>query len=57
MRWGDYPPSPFVFGFIGQSNCLQVDISDGDIRFEGRSLGLNAEGEPDGPAQLYFPPA
>jgi sulfate transport system ATP-binding protein len=52
----DNPNSPFVFGFIGQSNCLQVEISDGDIRFEGRSLGLNAEGEPDGPAQLYFRP-
>ncbi|NNU64303.1 sulfate/molybdate ABC transporter ATP-binding protein [Rhizobium sp. WYCCWR 11152] len=52
----DNPNSPFVFGFIGQSNCLQVEISDGDIRFEGRSLGLNAEGEPDGTAQLYFRP-
>ncbi|MGO7205509.1 sulfate/molybdate ABC transporter ATP-binding protein, partial [Rhizobium ruizarguesonis] len=52
----DNPNSPFVFGFIGQSICLQVEISDGDIRFEGRSLGLNAEGEPDGTAQLYFRP-
>ncbi|QFY63585.1 sulfate/molybdate ABC transporter ATP-binding protein (plasmid) [Rhizobium grahamii] len=52
----DNPNSPFVFGFVGQSNCLQVRIADGEIWFEDRPLGLKAEGEPDGEAQLYFRP-
>ena len=52
----DRPNSPFVFGFVGQSNCLNVKIVGGDILFEGRTLGLKADGEPDGEAQLYFRP-
>src|SRR6478752_6662814 len=32
----DNPNSPFVFGFVGQSNCLQVKITGGDIWFDGR---------------------
>ncbi|KRB51321.1 sulfate ABC transporter ATP-binding protein [Rhizobium sp. Root708] len=52
----DNPNSPFVFGFVGQSNCLQIRIADGDIWFEDRPLGLKVEGEPDGEAQLYFRP-
>jgi sulfate transport system ATP-binding protein len=52
----DTPNSPFVFGFIGQSNCLKVQVTDGDIWFEDRPLGLTATGEPDGPANLYFRP-
>jgi sulfate transport system ATP-binding protein len=52
----DTPNSPFVFGFIGQSNCLKVQITDGEIWFEDRPLGLTAAGEPNGPANLYFRP-
>ncbi|MDM9620375.1 sulfate ABC transporter ATP-binding protein [Rhizobium sp. AC44/96] len=52
----DNPNSPFVFGFVGQSNCLQVKITGGEIWFEDRPLGLKAEGQPDGEAQLYFRP-
>jgi len=52
----DRPNSPFVFGFVGQSNCLNVRIANGDILFEGRTLGLKADGEADGEAQLYFRP-
>jgi sulfate transport system ATP-binding protein len=52
----DSPNSPFVFGFVGQSNCLQVRISGGEIWFEDHPLALKAEGEPDGDAQLYFRP-
>ncbi|WFR95556.1 sulfate/molybdate ABC transporter ATP-binding protein [Rhizobium tumorigenes] len=52
----DTPNSPFVFGFIGQSNCLKVQVTDGEIWFEDRPLGLTAAGEPDGPANLYFRP-
>ena len=52
----DNPNSPFVFGFIGQSNQLKVKVADGDIWFEDRPLGINAQGEADGPATLYFRP-
>jgi len=52
----DNPNSPFVFGFVGQSNCLKVRLSGGEIWFEDRPLGLTAEGEPDGEASLYFRP-
>ncbi|MGO4620562.1 sulfate/molybdate ABC transporter ATP-binding protein, partial [Ensifer sp. 2TAB8] len=35
----DHPVSPFVFGFIGQSNCLSVTLSNGEIWFEDRPIG------------------
>jgi sulfate transport system ATP-binding protein len=52
----DSPVSPFVYGFIGQSNCLDVRVTDGEIWFEDRPLGLTTRSEPDGEAQLYFRP-
>jgi sulfate transport system ATP-binding protein len=52
----DSPVSPFVYGFIGQSNCLEIRVADGEIWFEDRPLGLTARDEPDGKAQLYFRP-
>ncbi|NLS06153.1 sulfate/molybdate ABC transporter ATP-binding protein [Rhizobium sp. P32RR-XVIII] len=52
----DNPNSPFVFGFVGQSNCLKVRVAGGDIWFEDRPLGLKVENEPEGDAQLYFRP-
>jgi len=52
----DTPNSPFVFGFIGQSNCLKVRVADEEIWFDDRPLGLTARGEPDGPARLFFRP-
>lgn len=52
----DRPNSPFVFGFIGQSNCLKVRVAGGEIWFEDRPLGLTVRDEPDGDAQLYFRP-
>jgi sulfate transport system ATP-binding protein len=52
----DSPNSPFVYGFIGQSNCLKVRIADGEIWFEDRPLGLSVRDERDGEAQLYFRP-
>ncbi|WP_018237476.1 sulfate/molybdate ABC transporter ATP-binding protein [Ensifer sp. BR816] len=52
----DHPVSPFVYGFIGQSNCLNVTISRGEIWFEDRPVGLSAANQPDGPAALYFRP-
>ncbi|ACP22905.1 sulfate/thiosulfate import ATP-binding protein CysA 1 (plasmid) [Sinorhizobium fredii NGR234] len=52
----DHPGSPFVYGFIGQSNCLNVTLADGEISLAGRPTGLRAANEPDGPATLYFRP-
>jgi len=52
----DHPVSPFVFGFIGQSNALSVTLQNGEIWFEDRPIGLRAPTEPDGPATLYFRP-
>ncbi|APG87923.1 sulfate/thiosulfate import ATP-binding protein CysA 2 (plasmid) [Sinorhizobium americanum CCGM7] len=52
----DHPISPFVYGFIGQSNCLNVSLASGEIWFEDRPIGLRAANEPDGPASLYFRP-
>ncbi|OJF91968.1 sulfate/molybdate ABC transporter ATP-binding protein [Pararhizobium antarcticum] len=52
----DTPVSPFVFGFIGQSNILSVRVESGQLWIEDRSIGVSAAGEPDGPAQLYFRP-
>ncbi|MBD9545013.1 sulfate ABC transporter ATP-binding protein, partial [Ensifer sp. ENS04] len=36
----DHPVSPFVYGFIGQSNCLNVTLQNGEIWFEDRPIGL-----------------
>ncbi|PDT50187.1 sulfate/molybdate ABC transporter ATP-binding protein [Sinorhizobium fredii] len=52
----DHPVSPFVYGFIGQSNCINVTLSGGEIWFEDRPIGLRAANEPDGAATLYFRP-
>ncbi len=52
----DTPVSPFVFGFIGQSNILQVRIENGQLWIDDRSIGISAHGEKDGTAQLYFRP-
>jgi sulfate transport system ATP-binding protein len=52
----DTPVSPFVFGFIGQSNIVPVRIENGQLWIEDRSIGIGAPGEQDGPAQLYFRP-
>ncbi|WP_275783332.1 sulfate/molybdate ABC transporter ATP-binding protein [Pararhizobium gei] len=52
----DTPNSPFVFGFIGQSNILPVRVENSQLWLDDRSIGVSAQGEPDGPAQLYFRP-
>ncbi|PLT99066.1 sulfate/molybdate ABC transporter ATP-binding protein [Sinorhizobium medicae] len=52
----DHPISAFVYGFIGQSNCLNVTLASGEIWFEDRPIGIRAANEPDGPATLYFRP-
>ncbi|OLP61522.1 sulfate ABC transporter ATP-binding protein [Xaviernesmea oryzae] len=52
----DEPNSPFVYGFIGQSNCLPIRVEAGQIWLEDRLIGLSAPGEADGPAKLFFRP-
>ncbi|MFJ6322964.1 MULTISPECIES: sulfate/molybdate ABC transporter ATP-binding protein [unclassified Rhizobium] len=52
----DTPNSPFVYGFIGQSNRVKVRIASGEIWFEDRPLGLSTPHEPNGEAYLYFRP-
>ena len=52
----DTPNSPFVFGFIGQSNILPVRIENGQLWIADKTIGISAQGEADGTAQLYFRP-
>ncbi|MGZ9720403.1 sulfate/molybdate ABC transporter ATP-binding protein [Rhizobium miluonense] len=52
----DKPNSPFVYGFIGQSNRVKVRIASGEIWFDDKPLGLSTPHEPDGEADLYFRP-
>ena len=52
----DNPLSRFVYEFIGQSNCLNVTVSNGEIWFEDTFTGLSATREHDGEAMLYFRP-
>jgi sulfate transport system ATP-binding protein len=42
----DTPNSPFVFGFIGQSNILPVRVENGQLWIGDRSIGVSAQGEP-----------
>ena len=52
----DTPNSPFVFGFIGESNCLKVTVDQGTIRFDGKPLSMAAAPDKHGDALLYFRP-
>jgi len=52
----DRPNSPFVFGFIGESSALPVDVEQGELWVGGRAIGLKADDIPNGPAQLFFRP-
>ncbi len=52
----DQPTNPFVFGFIGESSSLPVEIDNGELWVGGRAIGLTAGDTPKGTAQLYFRP-
>ncbi|WP_377289554.1 sulfate/molybdate ABC transporter ATP-binding protein [Rhizobium sp. SG2393] len=52
----DTPASPFVYGFIGESNTLAVRVEGGEVWFEDRPIGVKTPGQPDGDAKLYFRP-
>ncbi|SMF83948.1 sulfate transport system ATP-binding protein [Tistlia consotensis] len=51
----DAPNSPFVYGFIGESSALPVEVDDGEVRTADRPTGLRVEGL-EGPATLFFRP-
>ncbi len=51
----DTPTSPFVFGFIGESSELAVNVDKGDIWLGDRPIGIS-EAERQGPARLFFRP-
>ena len=52
----DRPNSPFVFGFIGESSALPVEIENNEVWSGGRAIGLPAPDIAAGPAQLWFRP-
>ncbi len=51
----DTPSSPFVFGFIGESSQLGVNVEKGDIWLGDRPIGISGEAA-QGPARLFFRP-
>jgi sulfate transport system ATP-binding protein len=52
----DNPASPFVAGFIGESNALPVMSDAGKLSLDDRALDLVAIPGPDGPRTLVFRP-
>jgi sulfate/thiosulfate transport system ATP-binding protein len=52
----DRPNSPFVFGFIGESSALPVEVENDELWVGGRAIGIPAPGATAGPAHLYFRP-
>jgi sulfate transport system ATP-binding protein len=52
----DTPNSPFVYGFIGESSSLPVEVEDDQLWIADRSIGLSAQGAPSGKAILFFRP-
>jgi sulfate transport system ATP-binding protein len=52
----DAPASPFVAGFIGESNALPVTSDGSKLFLDDRALDLIAAVGPDGPRTLVFRP-
>lgn len=52
----DRPKSPFVFSFIGEACELPVTVKDGQVWLDGRPIGLDGTGTPEGPARLFLRP-
>jgi sulfate transport system ATP-binding protein len=52
----DHPRTSFVHEFIGESIVVPVVIEDGEVRFDGRSIGIDPQGNPDGAATLFARP-
>jgi sulfate transport system ATP-binding protein len=52
----DRPVSPFVAGFIGETNALPVMVTAGTIHLDERPIGSAPAGTSDGPRTLAFRP-
>ena len=52
----DHPRTSFVHGFIGESIVVPVVIAAGEVRFDGRPIGIDPQGNADGPASLFARP-
>ncbi|MEO5806177.1 sulfate/molybdate ABC transporter ATP-binding protein [Devosia sp.] len=52
----DTPSSPFVFGFIGESSELPVNVGNGELWVGGRPIGVPAPEAGPGDARLFFRP-
>jgi sulfate/thiosulfate transport system ATP-binding protein len=52
----DHPRTSFVHEFIGESIVVLVVVEAGDVRFDGRSTGLDSRGTPNGAALLFARP-
>jgi sulfate transport system ATP-binding protein len=52
----EHPRTAFVHQFIGESIALPVVIEAGGVRFDGKAIGLDPQGVPDGAARLFVRP-
>ena len=48
------PVTAFVHGFIGESIELPVQVGDGAVRLDGKSLDIAADGVTSGPSRLFI---
>ncbi|MHC2356669.1 sulfate ABC transporter ATP-binding protein [Sinorhizobium meliloti] len=53
----DHPVSPFVYGFIGQSNCLDVTLANGEDLARGPPDRPSCRERAGRPRNPLFPPA
>ena len=49
----DNPATAFVHGFIGESIVLPVEVRDGSVRLDGKTLDIAANGYAPGAAKLF----
>ncbi|MGU3574268.1 sulfate/molybdate ABC transporter ATP-binding protein [Brucellaceae bacterium C25G] len=52
----DKPNSPFVYGFVGESSHLPVEIKEGQVFIQNQFSGLTTEDVSQGAGVLYFRP-
>ncbi|MEP9366826.1 sulfate ABC transporter ATP-binding protein [Xanthobacter sp. VNH20] len=52
----DRPSTPDVFGFMGESSRIPVEVKDGVVRAEGQIIATAMERVADGPAVLFARP-
>ena len=50
----DRPATAFVHGFIGESIELPVQVGDGAVRLDGKSLDIAVDGVTSGPSRLFI---